>query len=159
MKKFILLSFLALSVSLVSAQDEGNTATIKVAYGLDSLNYPQYGDVYLMDGESDFYIIAEDVAPIQCNKLKLYAYYKDLTNGLKANDYWVYQGVFDFTIVPYYKSYSLNLKAYKMGEYKMVVSGYTNDTYTKNFGVETFTIKDGNLGLGSDVFLYLLNNF
>lgn len=158
MKKIAVLSFFIAATFALAAQSSTNNATIKIAYGLDSLNYPKYGDIYLMDGETDFYVVAEDVKPIQCNKLKVYAYYKDLVNGTKGNDYWVYQGAFDFSIVPYYKSYSLSLKAYKVGEYKVAVSGYMNNSYFKNFGSKTFTVKDGNSDFDLDYYFYLLDN-
>lgn len=144
MKKFILLSFLALSVSLVSAQGRSNGATVKIASHIDSLNYTVYGNIYLLGEETDFYVIANDVKPIQCNKLRVYTYFKDRANGKAENSYWVYQGSFDFEITPYYQSYSLNLKAYSTGDYKVAVSGYMNNAYLKDFGSTTFTVKNDN---------------
>lgn len=140
MKKITLLSFF-IAVSVCGIAQSNNNATLKIAKSLNKLNYPQYGDIYLFGKETDFYVVAEDVVPIQCNKLVVYAYYKDYINGSKANDYWVFQGNFDFSITPHYKSYSLNLKAYKVGQYKVMVSGYTNGTYTKYFGIKTFRVK------------------
>lgn len=142
MKKIILLSFFV-AIGFVGIA-QSNNATLKVAKGLNKLNYPQYGDIYLFGKETDFYVVAEDVTPIQCNKLVVYAYFKDYINGDKANSYWVYQGSFDFSITPLYKSYSLNLKAYKVGQYKVSVSGYRNGTFTKSFGSKMFSVKSTN---------------
>lgn len=142
MKKFLLLSFLAITFSTGFAQTGTSGATVKIASRLDSLGYPVYGTIYKIDKQADFYIIASDNKPIQCNMLRVYAYYKDFLNGSPENNYWVYQGKFDFNITPYYKSYSIFMNAHKIGKYKIAVSGYLNNTFLKDFGRVDFDVRN-----------------
>lgn len=139
MKKLLVLILLAFSVSLVSAQTNSeNKAKVTVAYGLDSLKNPKYGDIFLIAGQAPFYIVVNDVVPVSCNKMKVTAYFRDSTNGKSANNYWVKQGTFDFPITPYYYGYWMQMNAYTVGEYRIEVSGYLNGNYVKYFGSSTF---------------------
>lgn len=142
MKKLIFIIVIALSAVCATAQTSTGKTSLSIASGLDSLNYPIYDNIYKMDKYADFYVIPAYNKPIQCNMMRVYTYYRDYTNGKKANNYWVYQGYFDFTVYPYYMKYSLPMKAFKVGQYKVAVSGYLNGTYQKDFGTTTFSVKN-----------------
>lgn len=137
MKKYLLLAFVAFTFIAAKAQ-----STVTVAYGLDSLKNPLYGDIFLFDADekTPFYIIVDDTKPVQCNKLKVKAYYKDMAKGSADNGYWVFQGEFDFPITPNYYGYWIQLNAFSLGDYKMEVSGYMNGSYVKYFGSVAFTV-------------------
>lgn len=136
MKKILLLAFVVLSFGAIKAQ------TVSVASGLDSLQNPIYGDVFLFDSEEStpFYIIVDDIKPITCNKMKVKAYFRDYTNGESKDDYWVYQGEFEFPITPDYYGYWMQMNAFTVGEYKVEVSGYLNGSYQRYFGSTEFTV-------------------
>jgi hypothetical protein len=135
MKKIILFAIFALAMVASKAQ-------VTVAYALDSLDNPLYGDIYLMDDDESipFYIIVDDTKPVTCNKFKVKAYFRDYTNGKKTDDYWIYQGEFEFPITPNFYGYWLQMNAFTVGEYKIEVNGYLNSNYMKYFGSTTFDV-------------------
>lgn len=136
MKKLLVLTVVVFAFVAVKAQE------VTIAYGLDEQDNPLYGDLYIPDGSKStpFYIIVDDVAPINCNKMKVSAYYKDYVNGKLEQDYWVFQGTFDYPITPYYTGYWMEMTANLTGDYKVEVSGYMNGNYVKYFGVAEFTV-------------------
>lgn len=136
MKKLLVLAFVAFTFVAAKAQE------VTVAYALDEESNPLYGDIYILDGykSTPFYVIVDDVSPINCNKMKVSAYYKDYASGEASKDYWVYQGTFDFPITPYYSGYWMEMTANVTGDYKVEVSGYMNGNYVKYFGVSEFTV-------------------
>lgn len=71
MKRILLLAFVAFSFVAAKAQ-----SSVTVAYGLDSLSNPLYGDIFLFDSQekTPFYVIVDDKKPINCNKLKVKAF-------------------------------------------------------------------------------------
>ncbi len=137
MKRILLLAFVAFSFVAAKAQ-----SSVTVAYGLDSLSNPLYGDIFLFDSQekTPFYVIVDDKKPINCNKLKVKAFYRDSTNGKKDYDYWVYQGEFEFPITPNYTGYWIQLNAFVIGEYRVEVNGYLNGGYVKYFGARNFGV-------------------
>ena len=137
MKKILLLAFVAFSFVAARAQ-----SYVSIASGLDSLDNAVYDDIYLFDGEekTPFFIIIDDTKPVACNKMKVKAYFRDYTNGKSEDDYWVYQGEFEYTIDPNYYGYWLQMYAFTTGEYKMEVNGYLNGNYQKYFGTAEFSV-------------------
>ena len=140
MKKIVFLLLFAVTALFASAQSNTSKSKVNIAYGLDSLNNPQYGDIFLFGEETPFYIVVSDANPIVCNTLKVTAYFKDKINGKEENDYWVNQGTFDYEITPNYFGYWVKMNAHSVGDYKIEVSGYLNGSYQKYFGYSIFTV-------------------
>ncbi len=136
MKKLFLLAFAIFSFAALRAQ------TVTIASELDSFDNPIYGDVVLFDSEESvpFFIIVDDNKPINCNKFKVKAFFKDYVNGTSENEYWVYQGEFDFPITPQYYGYWMQMNAFTPGNYRMEVYGYMNGTYQKYYGSSDFWV-------------------
>lgn len=136
MKKILLLAFVVLSFGAIKAQ------TVSIASELDSMQNPIYGDVFLFDAveSTPFYIIVDDIKPVTCNKMKVKAYFRDYVNGSSDDDYWVYQGEFEYPITPDYYGYWMEMNAFSIGEYKVEVFGYLNNTYQRYFGSSEITV-------------------
>lgn len=138
MKKLFLLAFIALSFAAAKSQ-----SSVSIGSAVDEEGNVTYDDIYFYEEEVPFYIIVDDVKPISCNKMKVKAWMKDYTAGKSEEDYYVYQGEFEFPIETGYTGYWLEMFAYTPGDYKIEVNGYLNGSFYKYFGQTEFTVYDG----------------
>jgi hypothetical protein len=138
MKKLFLLAFIALSFVAAKSQ-----SSVSVGSSVDEEGNVTFDEIYFFDEEVPFYIIVDDTKPITCNKMKVKAWMKDYISGAKEDEYYVYQGEFEFPIDGGYTGYWLEMFAYTPGEYKLEVNGYLNGSFYKYFGAAEFSVLDG----------------